>query len=506
MEKKIGVIDIGSNSVRLNIAERDRFNRFRILEDVKVNVRLGKGLSETGKLFEDRMAQGIETLKLFRQILDRYDADRVAAVATAAVRKAENGQAFVKAIQTETGFDIKVISGIEEASLDYLGAMSTLEIRDGVLMDIGGGSIELVLIRERKQVEAISIPVGAVDLTERFGLKDQVDKKDLEALKDYLETTFEQIDFLKKAKGLPIIGVGGTIRNVGRIHRRLIAYPMELTHHYEMLQNDVELVCKTASKLDLEARKDLKGLSKGRADVFIGAAYALKELMLFLDSEQLIISDAGLREGLILKCFGENDVADGGVFEESLMHVAQDYEVDLFRAAKVYRLMQVLLEQLQALHGINRPVNRIMKISAMLRDSGVKIRYRNYPEHSFYLILNSALYGVSQKEILMSALAVLNHKSTKKLRIDERYSGILKEEDEQVIEVLSLFLQISDALEKAMASQGELLFAEVSEKAVKLLVSGALDPSFAERICLVCGKKFKRVFDKELIVSGIERA
>ena len=207
MEKKIGVIDIGSNSVRLNIAERDRFNRFRILEDVKVNVRLGKGLSETGKLFEDRMAQGIETLKLFRQILDRYDADRVAAVATAAVRKAENGQAFVKAIQTETGFDIKVISGIEEASLDYLGAMSTLEIRDGVLMDIGGGSIEFVLIRERKQVEAISIPVGAVDLTERFGLKDQVDKKDLEALKDYLETTFEQIDFLKKAKGLPIIGV-----------------------------------------------------------------------------------------------------------------------------------------------------------------------------------------------------------------------------------------------------------------------------------------------------------
>jgi len=214
--QSIGVIDIGSNSVHLVVGMYHAGEYYSIVDDVKVNVRLCEGLSETGMLSEERMALGVETLGMFKRMCDTYQLDQIRAVATAAVRKADNGGEFCRRVADEVGIQIEIIPGEMEATYDYLGTINTIAIQDALMMDIGGGSAEFVLIKDRQKLDAISLPFGSIDLAEKFGLKDHITPEALDRLDAFLEGAFSQYPIFRKAKGLPLLGVGGTIRNIGR--------------------------------------------------------------------------------------------------------------------------------------------------------------------------------------------------------------------------------------------------------------------------------------------------
>lgn len=497
--KSIGVIDIGSNSVHLVVSEYHNNEYFRIVDDVKVNVRLSQGLAETGSLSQERMDYGEETLMMFKNMLDTYQVDEVMAVATAAVRKADNGSAFVARIRETTGIDIEIIPGTTEAAMDYLGVVNTIDIRDGVMMDIGGGSVEFVLIKDRRMAQAISLPFGSIDLTERFGLRDRATQDSLKRLDEFLQAALEEVPFFREARGLPVVGVGGTIRNVGRIHRRLVDYPLEIAHNYRMDYSQVAQVCDMAASMDLEARKNLKGLSKGRSDIFVGASQALKKVMSILGSEHLIISNAGLRDGLIFKYFGDGpDNLVSNVFDNALVNTMLNYDVNIPHAYHVYGLAQKLFSQLRPIHGIDDDVYHIVKASAMLHDVGIKIQYSNHHEHSFYLILNAGLQGLSQKEILMSAFVALNHRTNKKVKVDAEYNTLLTDKDRDRIETLSLFLQIAEYLDRSMDGIVKDVSCRIGEDVVEILVLSTTHSVFADMIIAECGKKFKRVFGRAL--------
>ncbi|MGL4606625.1 MAG: exopolyphosphatase [Eubacteriaceae bacterium] len=506
MERKsIGVIDIGSNSVHLVIGSYFNNEYFQMIEDVKVNVRLCEGLSETGKLSDKRMEYGLKTLKMFKSMCNAYAPDEVIAVATAAVRKASNGQVFIDQVKKNTGIEIKIIPGEVEAAMDYLGAINTLEVQDALLMDIGGGSTEFVLIQHREKKEAVSCPFGSIDLAEKFDLIDEISTKKLEALNAFLKDAFDDIPLLKKAKGLPVIGVGGTIRNIGRIHRNLIDYPLEIAHNYQMTMGEVKQVCHLGAKMNLEERENLKGLSKGRTDIFVGASCALEKVMAYTHAPKLIISDAGLRDGIIYDFFGYNEnnlVYD--IFELSLANTMLNYGVNISHAYHVYRLSEKLFQELKPLHQIKTPVEKIMKASAMLHDSGIKIQYSNHHEHSFYLILNSGLLGLSQKELLMAAFVALNHRTNKKIKIAQEYFGLLKEEEVELIDQLSLFLQISEYLDRSMDGVVKDVICVIEEKKVVLQIDSTQETLFKEIIVLECGKKFKRVFKRNLEIEQLK--
>lgn len=504
MDNSIGIIDIGSNSFHLVVGKYNNNAYFHIIDDAKVNVRLSEGMSATGKLSEDRMNVGEETLALFKNMCDTYALDKVIVVATAAVRKAENGQAFIDRIRKNIGLEIRLISGDTEATMDYLGVVNTIDIQNAVMMDIGGGSTELVLIRGREIVDEISIPFGSVDLTEEFNLSDKIEPEDLQGLNYYLKSAFEAVDFLRQAKGYPIVGVGGTIRNMGRIHRSLIDYPLEIAHNYRMTPDDVSDVCKTGAKLDLEGRRALKGLSKGRSDIFVGASHAVKSVMKVIDSSQLIISDAGLRDGLIFDHFGDG-VGDliPEVFENSLANTMMNYEVNAPHAYHVFQLSKKLFDELAPLHGITENVRKMVKAAAMLHDVGIKIQYSNHHEHSFYLILNAGLCGLTHRELLISAFMALNHRTNKKIQIEEMYLGMLDKKDKALIDQLSLFLQISEYLDRSMDGIVQDISCDIGQKEVILKVTSSVHSVFADMIISECGKKFKRVLDRTLKIENL---
>lgn len=504
MERRnIGVIDIGSNSVHLVVGEYYNNEYFQIIDDVKVDVRLSEGVSETGALQQDRMDFGLETLAMYRSMCDAYGIQKVIAVATAAVRKASNGKEYVALIKERTGFEVDVIPGEREASMDYLGAINTLDVQDALLMDIGGGSTEFVLIRGRKKIEAISLPFGSIDLAERFELEDEITDKKLKALDDYLTKAFDETSILSRAYGLPVIGVGGTIRNVGRIHRNIIDYPMEIPHNYRMNPGAVKRVCDLAAEMNLMERSNLKGLSKGRVDIFVGSSHTLTRVMKQIKSPELIISNAGLRDGIIYEYFGYNEGnLVYNIFDLSLMNIMLSFNVNIPHAYHVLKLAETLFKQLKPLHRITQDVHKMIKASAMLHDAGIKLQYSNHHEHSFYIILNAGLLGIEQNDLLMSAFIALNHRTNKKITISEEFVGLLQEDERHLIDQLSLFLQISEYLDRSMDGVVKDLNCVIKDKEIELNVLTTGHSVFDDMIVSECGKKFKRVFNKTLSIKN----
>lgn len=503
LNKSIGVIDIGSNSFHLLVGGYHDRDYFKIIDDLKVNVRLCEGIAETGYMREDRMECGIQTLSMFRYLCESYKLDTIITVATAAVRKAANGPDFVERAKREAGIDIEVISGAREAELDYLGCINSLAVRDALMLDVGGGSAEFVLIKDRQMVDALSLPFGSIDLMEMFDLSNHVTTHKIDKLKKFLNENFEAIAFLKQAEGLPVIGVGGTIRNIGRIHRRMTDYPMELAHNYEMTQDEVQMVVEHAAAMDLEERKKLDGLSSGRTDIFIGAAYTCAYLMKTIGSETLIISDCGIRNGLIYNYFGFGPgclIAD--VFENSLINTMLNYDVNIGHSWHLLGIVSRLNEEMAPYSCYEHNVDKILTAASMLHDTGIMIQYRNHHEHSFYLILNSGLEGISQKELLLTAFVALNHRTNKKIQISKPYQVLLNDEDKAVIDTLSLYLQIGEYLDRTMDGVVRDLKVEIKGDTAVLHIVTIGHAVMSGLVVDSCGKKFKRVFGKNLKVEA----
>jgi exopolyphosphatase/guanosine-5'-triphosphate,3'-diphosphate pyrophosphatase len=499
---RIGVIDIGSNSVHLVVAiYHDKDGYFSVIDDAKVNVRLGEGMTRTGKLDPERMDVGVNTMKIYRRMIDAYELDQVIATATAAVRKAENGDAFVRRVKEEADIDINVIPGEQEAMYDYLGVVNTIDIKDGLLMDIGGGSTELVLIQNREKKAGVSLPFGAVDLAEKFNLTDKPKKSDLEKLHVFLDGAFSQYPMLAEAKGYPVIGVGGTIRNMGRIHRRMIDYPLEIAQNYRMSRKDVKTVCEKTAAMDYQERKNIKGLSKARADIFVGASQAVLEIMGAIDSDQLIISKAGLRDGLLYESigYGEGELVPQ-VFEYSLVNAARQLDVNCIHAYQIYRISRKLFNELKPIHGLalSRTLDKSLRTAAMLHDSGIKIQYSNHQLHSFYLILNAGINGLTHEEMLIAAFSALNHRTGKKVQVDAEYAKMLSKQDLNIIDVFSSILQIAEYLDRDMDGVVRDVNCVISDDAVTLNVLSQEHSVFTDMILDECGKKFNRVFKHTL--------
>lgn len=451
---KYGIIDIGSNTFRLIIANvGDDF--YIITDGFKETVRLSAGLDENNILSEEKLNYGFKTLKMFKKYCDLSDTDEIKVVATAALRKAENRDLFLKKARLELGLEVQLLSGDEEANYDFLGAVNSISIKDFLFMDIGGGSTEIGLVKNRKLSKKISIPVGAVDLTRKFYLENNISRNDLKNLDKYLEDEINKINWLKKNNELPLIGIGGTIRNIGKIKKREIHYPLNSMHNFEIKIEDVKDICDKVSSVNLEERKEINGLGSDRADIFVGASIAVKKVMEYSNSSKLIISREGVREGLIYSKLGydlDNTVKNPLKF--SVKNMLKVYDSDIRHPEHVYFLFNTLYNELKDVHNIKEDVKNIIYTSGMLHDIGKMIDYKNHYEHSFYIILNSILRGISNEEQLKSAIIAGLHTGSK-LKINKKqYKKIKKlfsKEEIYTIKKLGMLLSIAEGLDRSLS-------------------------------------------------------
>ncbi|WP_274652230.1 Ppx/GppA phosphatase family protein [Paenibacillus humicola] len=449
-EQRIGIIDIGSNSIRLVIYERTAAGAHRVIDGSKRSARLSEQIDEKGRLPETAIDELVDMLSHFRLICAHHRAGHIRAIATAAIRNAVNRKHVLSRVEAETGLAVELLSGEEEAGYGFLGMINTMDVTDGFLIDIGGGSTELSLFKDRTLVRSVSFPFGCVSLTRRFAAGGGFGDEQLRALVQHVEREAQREPWLSRSPGLPLIGVGGTVRALGKIHQAHVKYPFDSFHNYEVASEDADELYETIRRMPIGSRRKMPGLSKDRLDIIVPGLAILRTLFSAVRASRYVICGSGLRDGLFYATrFPDRPILDD-VLAYSVGNLAALHpEAPRHHVAQVNRTAIQLFEALQDAFPFPERAKTWLDTASTLFRIGASIDYYDYRKHTFYLMVNSHLNGLSHRETLLVA-AIASYKNKSRVRqIAAAYKPMLSDADAELICRLGLLLQLAVALDRS---------------------------------------------------------
>lgn len=490
--KKLAIIDMGSNSIRLVLVHIGQDGNYKIVHDLKESARLAKDFCPEQIIKPQQAGIAVKIMKMFRNLCSSQQPDEIIVVATDAVRRALNREEFLDRIQAESGFKVHVLTGREEAFYDYLGVINSMQVENALLMDIGGGSTEMVWVKDRQAEGMVSLPFGAINLAELYGLQ-------YEELKSVLFKHWDGISWLKSIDRTVLVGIGGSFRNIGRIDRRMKNYPIDLPHNYQMAGEDVKQIHSYISSKPEKQRKKLKGLSGERADIIIGATSMVNAFLEYCQVDEVRISGYGIREGIIYSHInGLNRVPDD-VLERSINNNIKNYNLDYQHAHTVYRLTWSLYEQLESICSSREDLSRVIKTSAMLHDCGIVINYYQQNEHILYTMLNLEINGLSHRELVLSACVAAYHDKKTPVHVSS-FAPLLQSGDLPVIREAGVLLRLARSLDRSMSGIITDLQVDIRGKDVIIKTICQEDAELEKYDALRHFDEFKAVFKRNLFI------
>lgn len=305
------VIDLGSNSVRMQISQIDEYGSYAVLGYYREYVRLSENMGQEKTLKEAPINRTLQALKDFKAKYDNLDNVVIKAVATAAVRQAKNQTAFLQKVKDEIDINLKVISGNTEAYLDYLGVISTLPVRNGIIVDCGGASTELIWVQNGNCQARVSLPMGAVLLAQNYNLEDKIAAPDLYQAMNLAGQMLSTVHWLGQVHNLPLIALGGSNRTIAKIHRRELTDEVDELPDIHGMHLPAKYIFTLVARLialDREERMAIPGLAKNRADVIVSGLIPISLLLRNLQISEVIFSNCGLRDGILYKFLKENNI------------------------------------------------------------------------------------------------------------------------------------------------------------------------------------------------------
>lgn len=511
--ERIAIIDLGSNSVRFVVMQIETNGAYKLVYQEKKAIRLSEGMTKDDMLLTEAAEQrALACLTVYAHAAKVMGVTRTLAVATAAVRNARNGAAFLKRVRTRTGIPMTIISGREEARLGFSGVIHTIDASDFLLFDLGGASVEISLVRDKKRLHSVSIPMGAVTLTELFGSGDDVTPALLERMREFIRKKLFEIPWLPK-EPTPVIGIGGTVRNLAKIHQRRIQYPLPKLHNYQFPAADLFPLVEEICGKTLAERRRISGLSAERADIIIAGAATVAEIVRAAHAENLTISGCGIREGLFFHYYDRLSEGRCPLEADMLISSVLNYRHtlpldDASHTRYVTAMSLSLFDGWQKLHGLSPRDRKLLEAAALLHDIGGLINYYSHARHSAYMIANAHLFGLSHKEQLMcSLIAAFHHGYSGKIVKNSRHLSLLTEDDMKKVKMMSLFLAMAEGLDETKEQCITRLLCHSSAKAADLRIytkeesydvqAHAIEPS---------RRAFEKLFEKHLDLQWFPNA
>lgn len=501
--EKIAIIDIGSNTARIVIANILDGGYFNVIDELKEPVRIAKGMELDGYLRPVRIQQMIKTLKNFKSLYESHKVDKVFAYATASLRRAKNKKTFVDEVLSNCGIKLTVLTQDEEAMLVYTGVVNSMDVPRGVIVDIGGASVKLIYYNRRVLLAHTTLPFGAVSLTEKFAdVKDGFERAKL--IEAYVTENLRQVEWLKNLEpDVQLIGVGGSIRNLGKISRRFRRYPLDMAHNYHIPMEEFDNIYNTLKGVDITKPVKIKGLSSARADILPAAMSIIGSIEQNTDFKEIVVSSAGLREGAMFRYAVPSTTEKplGDVLGHSIYTMLGNFNMNVQHSEHVFDIALQLYRQLKVLHKLPRVYVRTLRVAAQLHDVGSSFKYYDHPKHSFYFILNSNLYGIQQKDLVMAAIIAGMHGSQQLEGIEiQQYLAMLTEEDIEAVKKLGVIVRIAECFDRSMSGVITSLSCDILGESVILKTeseSGG-DCSLEIQDAMGAVADFRRAFKKNL--------
>lgn len=480
-EQRTGIIDIGSNSIRLVVYEQTASGAHRVIDGSKRPARLSSRITADGTIDEATTRELVEILGHFRLICAHHRTGTIRAVATAALRNAANGEEVIAVLNAETGLHVELLPGEQEASCGFLGMVNTMDIQDGFLIDIGGGSTEISLFRDRTLVQSVSFPFGCVSLSRRFLKGGMLDDEGLKALEAEVTAAAGKEPWLAWSPGLPMVGVGGTIRSLAKIHQAVRKYPFPQTHNYSMPSEDAERLFGTLREMPMDKRRKFPGLSKDRVDLILPGLAVLMLFRRLTGATEYRVCAAGLRDGLFFASQFPDRPRLDDVLGYSVSNTYALYpEAPLAHVNQVNRLSLELLDSLKdtqaasSLQSLGGRAAVVLDAASILYRIGASIDHAAYPKHTFYLLTNCSLNGMTHREnVLTAAVASFHGRSRLKSQL-EPFASLLEDSDAEAAALLGSLLQLAATLDRSETQPVSRL--DISIKGSSLLLQ-AIRPS-----------------------------
>jgi exopolyphosphatase / guanosine-5'-triphosphate,3'-diphosphate pyrophosphatase len=514
-EKKNAMItaalDIGSNSIHLVVVETGGKQPFRVLASAKEMVRLGRSVARDRKLSASATERALQCLKKFRARAEGYGATEFVAVATSAVREAANRADFIQRAAAETGVQIELLSGVEEARLIALAV--SVRVREHrkrrlLVIDIGGGSTEFAVAVDGEPLALASLKLGAVRFTESFMSSDPIPEKQLRRMRAELREVIAPRAGEITAAGFELcFGTSGTINALGRVALARRARKRTTPERAPLTLDGVRALNEELARLDLEERVKATGLSRARAEIIVAGGQILEAAMELLGVAELSVCDYALREGVIISRLAQRAAGRGVAASAEEMErdpslrgafaLLERYRGDRKHARRVAHLAGQLFDELQPLHLLGGEQRRLLTAAALLHDIGYFVSHTGHHKHSAYLIQHSDLTGFTAHEIAVIANVARYHRSSPP-KAKHPYFTALAEEDRAVVRQLAALLRVADALDRDHAGRVRNVKCEVGEGAVRLTLAGASEEEAARWRVEERGDLFAEVYGRPL--------
>jgi exopolyphosphatase / guanosine-5'-triphosphate,3'-diphosphate pyrophosphatase len=455
---KIAVIDIGTNSIHMVLAEVQPDASYRIVDRFKDMTRLGNGAFTTRHLSDDAMTRALDVIRNLVTLARNKGFDRIVGVATSAVREAQNGGDFIDLVAEHTGLKVRVVSGIEEARLIFLAVKNSIPLTDqpSLAIDVGGGSVELMVGNRDQLLHAKSLKLGSIRLVDQFlqrtppvsniilrSLEDTVTAQLTAALNSFKIKRFDSL--------VATSGMAGNLAEI--IHLRRTNRPLVQLNLTKISLKDVREIETDLAQSTIKARLAIPGLDPKRADTLFPASLVLRRLMELSGQDELTLCDKAIREGVIYdfidrhreRLKAEAEIPD--LRRRNVIALARRCQAPEVHSLHVGSLALRLFDQTQRLHKLGTAARAWLEYAAILHDIGYLINERQHHKHAYYLIVNTELGGLSRDDIhIVANIARYHRRAIPHPKHDEFES--LSRKNKRIVRVLSAILRIADALDR----------------------------------------------------------
>jgi exopolyphosphatase/guanosine-5'-triphosphate,3'-diphosphate pyrophosphatase len=506
----MAAIDVGTNSIHMIVVETQRHG-YRVIDKEKEMVLLGRDSLEGRPLTDDAIERGVTALRKMAGIADRWKVRDVVAVATSAIREAPNRRKFLSAAEKAAGVKVRMISGEEEADYIYRAVRSAVDFHGGTAMsvDIGGGSVEIIVGTNDEVFFTRSEPVGALRMAQRFGLDRAADANAADKCRAHVRKTLKKTLAQASALGFDFtVGTSGTIVTLSELSAETntsgggngVASGLRWLSRARL----GELI-ETLLPLSVEARSSRYGIDARRAETIVAGALVLEQIMDGVKVEQLRACSAALREGIVEyqldRMREEKEKAPrGSVRRSSVMALSHRTAIERAHASHVAKLALRIFDQTQDLHMLRTGERELLEYAAMLHEAGMHVSYQGYHRHSYYLISHAGLHGFTSDQVAIVANVARYHRKGPPAEEDLNFTQLSRAQ-QQVVQKLSAILRIADALDRGRRGTIRDVGVEVSEKKVVFKPRPRGDAEVELEAADKYAKYFARVFERRVAIE-----
>src|SRR5688500_727465 len=480
---RLAAIDVGSNSLHMIVAQVDADGGVTTLWRMKEMVGLGRTSFPSRRLTKDAMDRALNALARFKQAAQLRQAEKIVAVATSAIREAENGGDFLARAKRELGLYVRVVSAREEARLIYLAVRHAANLKDQphFIVDVGGGSVEFIVGDARRAHMLESRKLGAARMTAKYVTTDPISDDDLKALRRHYERELSPlVEQIQKLEPVKTLGTSGTLENIAALLGSTSEGNGDARHHPIIERGPFEKLLARLLESRSKDRAKLRGLDDQRKDQIIAGAVLVDELFTRLKLKRIHICGSALREGILLDYVARhipdltirNEVPDPR--RRSVLDLARRCDWHKTHSEQVAMLTLKLFDELAPLHGLGALERELIEYAALLHDIGWHIGRKGHHKHSMYLILNGDLKNFSAEEIRIMANIARYHRKSMPAAKHENYRT-LSARAKRVVDVCASLLRLADGLDRSHSSVVQSLRCRIDDDGVKCSVTARSD-------------------------------